>query len=84
MNIFIAGDFFISDDYANKKLIDQSVRDLFASVDYRIINLEAPITNKDDPKNKILKTGSHLRSSEDTAIPYLKQLHINETSAKVN
>ena len=77
MNILIANDFFISDDYANKKLIDQSVRDLFAFVDYRIINLEAPITNKDDPKNKILKTGPHLHSSEDTAIPYLKQLHID-------
>ena len=83
MNILIAGDFFISDDYANKESIDQSVRDLFASVDYRVVNLEAPIT-KDDPKNKILKTGPHLRFSEDTVIPYLKQLHINETSAKVN
>ncbi len=76
MNIIIAGDFFISDDYANKKLIDQSVIDLFQQADYRIVNLESPIT-ANDPKNKILKTGPHLHSSEDTAIPYLKQLHID-------
>jgi len=77
MKILIAGDLFISESFKNRQLIDQSVRDLFASVDYRIINLEAPITNKDDPKNKILKTGPHLHSSEDTAILYLKQLHID-------
>ena len=83
MKILIAGDFFVSDDYANRQLIDQSVEELFASADYRIVNLESPIT-ANDPKNKILKTGPHLRFSEDTVIPYLKQLHINETSAKVN
>ncbi len=77
MNILIAGDFFISDKYKDQCLIDRRIEDLFASVDYRIINLEAPITNKDDPKNKILKIGPHLRSSEDTVIPYLKQLHID-------
>lgn len=77
MKILNAGDFFISDDYAHRQLIDQSVRDLFASVDYRIINLEAPITNKDDSKNKILKTGPHLRMSEEVAIKHLNELNID-------
>ncbi len=76
MNILIAGDFFISDIFKNQPLIDKPVRELFASADYRIVNLESPIT-ADDPKNKILKTGPHLRSSEDIVIPYLKQLHID-------
>lgn len=77
MNVIIAGDLFISESFKNRQLIDPSVEDLFVSADYRVVNLEAPITNKDDPKNKILKTGPHLHSSEDTAIPYLKQLHID-------
>ncbi|MDD8020943.1 MAG: CapA family protein, partial [Acidobacteriota bacterium] len=76
MKILIAGDLFISESFKNRQLIDQSVEELFASADYRIVNLESPIT-ANEPKNKILKTGPHLRSSEDTAIPYLKQLHID-------
>jgi poly-gamma-glutamate capsule biosynthesis protein CapA/YwtB (metallophosphatase superfamily) len=76
MNILIAGDFFISDEYRNKDLIDQSVLDIFQNADYRIINLEVPIT-ADNPKNKILKTGPHLRTSEETVIPYLKQLKVD-------
>ncbi len=73
MKILIAGDLFISDSYKNKQLIDQSVEKLFTSADYRILNLEAPIT-PNEPNHKILKTGPHLRTSEDTTMPYLKQL----------
>ena len=76
MNILIAGDFFISDDFRNKEIIDQTVIDLFQKADYRMVNLEAPITDN-KPKNKILKTGPHLRMSEDTIIPYLKRLRVD-------
>jgi len=44
MNIFISGDFFIADEYVNKELTDQSVVELFQQADYRIVNLEAPLT----------------------------------------
>jgi len=83
MNILISGDFYISDDFQNKELIDQSVLDLFHQADYRIVNLEAPIT-EDIPKNKILKTGPHLRMSEDTVMPYLKQLKIDAVTLANN
>jgi len=73
MNILISGDFYISDDFQNKDLINQTLIDLFQQADYRLVNLEAPIT-ANEPKNKILKTGPHLRMSEDTVMPYLKQL----------
>ena len=76
MNILITGDFYISDSFLNKNLIDQSVIDLFADADYRIVNLEAPIT-ANHAKNKIVKTGPHLRMSEETAIPYLKKLNVD-------
>ena len=76
MKTLIAGDLFISESFKNKQLIDHSVEELFALADYRILNLEAPIT-LDEPNHKILKTGPSLRTSEDTTMPYLKQLKID-------
>ncbi|MDD4089882.1 MAG: CapA family protein [Tissierellia bacterium] len=76
MNFLIAGDLYISDEFKNKNLIDKSVQDLFSKADYRIVNLEAPITD-DRSENKIIKTGPHLRMSEETAISVLNQLNID-------
>jgi poly-gamma-glutamate synthesis protein (capsule biosynthesis protein) len=76
MKILIAGDLFVSDQFYNANIIDKSVQDLFSKADYRIVNLEAPIT-EDNPKNKIIKTGPHLRMSEQSAISVLKQLNID-------
>ena len=73
MKILIAGDLFISESFKNRQLIDPSVEELFASAEYRILNLEAPIT-PNEPNHKILKTGTNLRTSEDTTMLYLKQL----------
>ncbi len=83
MNILIAGDFFISDEFRNKDLIDQSVIDAFDNADYRMVNLEAPVT-ADNPNNNILKTGPHLRTSEETVIPFLKQLQIDAVTLANN
>src|SRR5690554_5946321 len=76
MKILITGDLFVSDQYYNSNLIDKSVQDLFSKADYRIVNLEAPITD-DRLENKIIKTGPHLRMSEQTAISVLNQLNID-------
>jgi len=81
--ILFAGDFVITDEFKNNNLIDESVMQLFEEADYRIVNLEAPIT-PDDPSNKIIKTGPHLRSSVDTTAPYLKQLKINAVTLANN
>lgn len=75
MNIIVAGDFFISDSFKNQQLIDNSVEKIFAAADYRIVNLEAPVTTN-TPQNRILKTGPHLRSDAETLLPYLKQLKV--------
>lgn len=83
MKLLIAGDFYISDAYQNTDLIDQSVIDLFQQADYRMLNLEAPII-ANDPKNKILKTGPHLRMSDDTAMSYLKQLKVDTVALANN
>jgi|GEM_PF-3062725 len=83
MNILISGDFFIADEYANKELIDQSVVDLFKQADYRIINLEAPLT-ANESTNKILKTGPNLRMSEVTVMPYFKQLKVDAVTLANN
>jgi hypothetical protein len=76
MKILIAGDLFVSDQFYNDNIIDKSVQDLFSKADYRIVNLEAPIT-EDRSENKIIKTGPHLRMSEQSAISVLKQLNID-------
>jgi poly-gamma-glutamate synthesis protein (capsule biosynthesis protein) len=75
-NLLIGGDFYISDDCRGKDLFEIAVINLFANADYRIVNLEAPITIN-NRKNKILKTGDHLQSSKGTTIPYLKKLKID-------
>ena len=83
MKILIAGDLFVSDQFYNANIIDKSVQDLFSKADYRIVNLEAPIT-EDNPKNKIIKTGPHLRMSSNTIMPYLHQLKIDAVTMANN
>lgn len=83
MIILIAGDLFVSDQFYNANIIDKSVQDLFSKADYRIVNLEAPIT-EDNPKNKIIKSGPHLRMSSDTIMPYLHQLKIDAVTMANN
>lgn len=76
MKIIIAGDLYAADEFRSKKIIDKSVIDLFENTDFRIINLEAPIT-PNNQHHKITKTGPHLRMSSNTVIPYLQQLNID-------
>jgi poly-gamma-glutamate synthesis protein (capsule biosynthesis protein) len=76
MNILISGDLFVSDDLKNQSLVSPELIKLFNSVDYRIVNLETPLTGN-NPNNKIIKTGIHLRSSPDTIIPVLNELKID-------
>ena len=76
VNVLIGGDFYISDAYQGKDLFDLSILTLFTQADYRIVNLEAPITIN-DRKNMIFKTGDHLQSSKETTLPYLKKLKID-------
>lgn len=83
MNILISGDLYISDDFQNKDLIDLTVIDLFQQADYRLVNLEAPLT-PDNPKNKILKTGPHLRMSDGTVMQYLKKLKVDAVTLANN
>lgn len=83
MNILISGDFYISDALKNKNIIDQTVIDIFDEADYRIVNLEAPLT-ANESKNKILKTGPHLRMSKETIMPYLKHLKVDAVTLANN
>lgn len=76
MDLLITGDLYIGDSFKCKELFDKSFVEFFHNVDYRIVNLEAPITTP-DPKNKIVKTGRHLCSSAGTIIPYLNLLKVN-------
>ena len=76
MNLLITGDFYISDDFRGKDLFDSSIIALFNHADYRIVNLEAPVTIK-NKQNRILKTGPHLHTTQETTVPALKRLNID-------
>lgn len=83
MKILIAGDLFVSDQFYNDNIIDKSVKDLFLNADFRIVNLEAPITDESS-ENKIIKTGPYLRMSEKTSISILNQLNIDAVTLANN
>lgn len=72
----IGGDFFVSESFENRDIISNEVIELFKKADYRILNLESPIC-QDNSKNKIIKTGPHLRTSSDAVIPVLKSLSVD-------
>lgn len=76
MRLLIAGDFYISDSNPAGDLFDPSVVSLFDRADYRIVNLEAPIT-ADIRRNRILKTGPHLRASQENTLAALRKLKID-------
>jgi len=83
MKLLIAGDFYISESFKQKALFTKAVEDYFVDADYRIVNLEAPLTSE-IPQNKIIKTGPHLRMAEDTVMPYLKQLKVDAVTLANN
>lgn len=56
---------------------------MFENTDFRIVNLEAPIT-PNYQHHKITKTGPHLRMSSNTVFPYLQQLNIDAVTMANN
>lgn len=83
MEIIIGGDFYISDNHKDQKLFSTEVVNAFKNSDYRIVNLETPITDNDN-KNRILKSGPHLQSEEETILPFLKELEIDAVTLANN
>lgn len=73
MKLLITGDLVINQSYKSSN-IDQNVIDLFKQSDLNIVNLEAPVTNS---TSKILKTGPHLKSNENSALDVLKALKVD-------
>ena len=73
MKFLITGDLVINNQY-NIDFINKNIVDLFASSDFNIVNLEAPVT---DSKEKILKTGPNLKADANSTLNMLKTLHIN-------
>lgn len=74
MKILITGDLVINQSYAASDKIDTQLIELFEKSDYNIVNLEAPVTAS---KNKIIKTGPHLRSNKESTLDVLKRLNVN-------
>ncbi len=74
--LLIAGDFYIANKFHGKTFFDNYLINFFEKADYRIVNLETPLTKR-NTKNRILKTGPHLHSSADTILPYLKELKVD-------
>ena len=82
MNITIGGDLCITPPFVFNNLFDKSIVEIFEKSDYNIVNLECPVTQAVD-KNKIVKTGPHLRT--DAAIfEKLKELNVHAVSLANN
>ncbi|GHA46243.1 hypothetical protein GCM10007103_29190 [Salinimicrobium marinum] len=76
MKILVGGDFFVDDKFKDKLLLSEGITEFFQSFDSTILNQESPIT-RCGKRNKIIKTGPHLKTSESTIIPVLQALNIN-------
>ncbi len=74
VNLTISGDFCITSTYLSKILLSEEITTLFGESDINIVNLECPINNVSN-KNKIVKNGPHLQTTEEI-IKYLKALNI--------
>ncbi len=76
MQIIMAGDFYVNKNLGWDDPVDKNIIDVFDQADYRIINIESPISVLSDG-NKIQKTGPHLCMLPSDTIPILKLLKIN-------
>src|SRR5690554_2740361 len=74
MRLLIAGDLVINQSYNVLENIDPELVELFSRSDCNIVNLEAPVT---ESKNKILKTGPHLKADKQSTLEVLKYLNIH-------
>src|SRR5690554_346545 len=74
MRLLIAGDLVINQSYNVLENIDPELVELFSRSDCNIVNLEAPVT---ESKNKILKTGPHLKADKKSTLDVLKCLNIH-------
>lgn len=73
MKILIAGDLVVSQSYSKDK-IDERLAAFFSQADYRIVNLEAPVS---DSNERITKVGPHLHGNKKSTANILKHLNIN-------
>lgn len=74
MEVCIGGDFCITQDILSPPLVSTEVVSLFSNADYRILNLECPVT--ESLNTRIPKTGPHLQGSI-ACLNVAKQLGIN-------
>jgi len=76
IKVIVGGDYFVSNNSVNTEIFDKSVIDLFQSADFKIVNLECPITDL-DKESRILKSGPHLKSSDKVTAVNLKKIGVN-------
>lgn len=75
VKVIIGGDLFVSKTYASTNIFSPEIVDLFAQSDINVINLECPVIDQDN-NEKIIKTGPHLFTGDDT-FQLLKRINIH-------
>lgn len=73
MKILLTGDLVVNRPY-DPSNIEDSLKNLFASSDFNIVNLEAPITSQ---SQKLLKTGPHLKADKGSTKAVFRALNVN-------
>lgn len=79
--ILIGGDVVINNSFNSAENIDKNLISLFATSNFNIINLEAPVTNQNVG---ILKTGPNIKSNKQATSDFLKTLNINAVTLANN
>lgn len=74
IGVLVVGDLAMTNSFTNRRLVDDSVNELFQKVDCRIVNLEAPVT---DCSFKITKTGPHLKADRESTRALLRNLNVD-------
>lgn len=74
MKLLLTGDLVINQHYSASEKISPKLKELFASSNCNIVNLEAPVTTS---TNKIIKTGPHLKANEASTLEVMQALNIH-------
>ena len=82
VKLTISGDFCITPHYLPGNLFSEKVIGFFQQSDFNIVNLECPL-NKEGEKNKIIKYGPHLQTT-DKIFDCLQQLKVGAVTLANN
>jgi poly-gamma-glutamate capsule biosynthesis protein CapA/YwtB (metallophosphatase superfamily) len=72
--LLFCGDLVIAEKLESMDLLEADLIEMFKESDFKIVNLEAPVTNS---TSKILKTGPHIIANKESTLQLLQSLQVD-------